>query len=97
MLRINLGVLAFVVSMTAVGVMPSIALAQKVEAAASSPKQAQKAQRVADRKTRRAQTNAELSTLKKNGYNPAKDQTSYPQSIQDAEKRSATAKASSAP
>ena len=40
---------------------------------------------------------AELKDLEKNGYNPAGDQTNYPQNIQNAEKKSAAAKAASAP
>jgi hypothetical protein len=35
----------------------------------------------------RAKKNAELSQLEKNGYNPAGDQTNYPQNLQSAQKR----------
>ncbi|OTP75265.1 DUF4148 domain-containing protein [Caballeronia sp. M23-90] len=74
-----------------------VAMAQTTDTAASTPKQVQKAQRKADRKAARTKKNAELKDLEKNGYNPAGDQTNYPQNIQNAEKKSAAAKAASAP
>ena len=70
-----------------------VAMAQTADTAASAPKQEQKAQRKADRKAARAKKNAELKDLEKNGYNPSGDQTNYPQNIQNAEKKSAAAKA----
>jgi type II secretory pathway pseudopilin PulG len=97
MFRIRFVAVAAVVSITAAGVIPSVAAAQSSGTAASSPRQVQKAQRTAARKSNRAQKNAELSTLKTNGYDPAGDQTNYPQNIQNAEKKSAAAKASSTP
>lgn len=54
---------------------------------APSSKATQKAQRKAERKANRAKKNAELSELKKQGYNPNSNQTTYPQNIQNAEKK----------
>lgn len=53
--------------------------------AASTPKQIRKAQR----KAARAKKNAELKTLEKNGYQPGGDLTSYPQNLQNAERKAA--------
>jgi hypothetical protein len=97
MFRVRFVAVAAVVSIVAAGVMPSVAAAQSAGTAASTPKQVQKAQRKAARKANRAQKNVELSTLKKNGYNSASDQTNYPQNIQNAEQKSAAAKAASTP
>ena len=44
-------------------------------------KQEMKAQKKADSKARRAKKNAEFSKLQKNGYNPAGNQTNYPQNL----------------
>lgn len=55
--------------------------------AVPSTKQEQKAQRKTERKANRAKKNAELSTLEKNGYNPAQDQTNYPQNLESAEQK----------
>ncbi len=52
-------------SATAVDLVLSVAKAQSNEAAASRPRQVQKAQRAAARKADRAQRNAVLSLLKK--------------------------------
>ena len=97
MYRIRMAVLALVVSVATAGMTAPVAMAQTTDTAASTPKQAQKAQRKADRKAARTKKNAELKDLEKNGYNPAGDQTNYPQNIQNAEKKSAAAKAASAP
>jgi hypothetical protein len=51
--------------------------------AASTPKQIRKAQR----KAARTKKNAELKTLEKNGYQPGADLTSYPQNLQNAERK----------
>ena len=50
-----------------------------------TPKQAQKAQRKADRKAAREKNSAELSKLEKNGYNPADDRNDYPDNLRKAE------------
>lgn len=60
-------------------------------------KQEMKAQKKADRKARRAKKNAELSKLEKNGYNPAGDQTNYPQNLQNAQQKAAGQKPTNAP
>ena len=97
MYRIRIAALALVVSVATAGMTAPVAMAQTTDTAASTPKQVQKAQRKADRKAARTKKNAELKDLEKNGYNPAGDQTNYPQNIQNAEKKSAAAKAASAP
>ncbi|AME26773.1 hypothetical protein AX768_23825 [Burkholderia sp. PAMC 28687] len=97
MYRIRMAALALVVSVATAGMTAPVAMAQTTDTAASTPKQVQKAQRKADRKAARTKKNAELKDLEKNGYNPAGDQTNYPQNIQNAEKKSAAAKAASAP
>jgi hypothetical protein len=51
--------------------------------AAPTSKQAKKAQH----KAARAKKNAELKDLEKNGYNPAGEQNTYPQNIQNAQKK----------
>ncbi|WP_350029223.1 DUF4148 domain-containing protein [Caballeronia sp. AZ10_KS36] len=53
------------------------------DAGASTPKQIKKA----ERKAARAKKNAELKDLEKNGYNPAGEQTDYPQNLQNAQRR----------
>jgi hypothetical protein len=60
-----------------------VASAQAQDAGASTPKEVKKAQR----KEARAKKNAELSQLEKNGYNPAGEQTNYPQNLQNAQKK----------
>jgi Flp pilus assembly protein TadB len=70
------------------------------DASASAPamsKQQQKAQKKADRQARRAKKNAELSKLEKNGYNPAGNQTNYPQNLQNAQQKAAGQKPTNAP
>ncbi|RKE37205.1 uncharacterized protein DUF4148 [Paraburkholderia sp. BL23I1N1] len=71
---------------------PTIAFAQDGSSgptisANSATKQSQNAQRKAERKANRAQKNAELGQLEKHGYNPAKDQTTYPQDLHNAQKK----------
>lgn len=78
----------------------SQAHATTVDAGASGDamsKQELKAQKKADRKAHRAKKNAELSTLEKNGYNPAGNQTNYPQNLQNAQQKAAGQKPTNAP
>jgi hypothetical protein len=49
--------------------------------------QAQSDTRKAGRKANRAQKNAELDKLEKNGYKPTANQSNYPDNIQNAEKK----------
>jgi hypothetical protein len=56
------------------------------EASATTPAQ-QRAAKKAARKANRAQKNAELQKLEKNGYNPSASQNDYPEDIQKAEKK----------
>jgi hypothetical protein len=59
-----------------------------------------KAQKKAEKKARRAKKNAELSTLEKNGYSPAGNQSNYPENLQKAQQKAAgqqPSKAASAP
>lgn len=58
--------------------------------AASTPKEIRKA----ERKAARTRNHEELSTLKKNGYDPD-DESSYPNNLQHAEKKADAASASS--
>lgn len=58
-------------------------------ASASTPKQVRKAKR----KMARARKNAELSSLKKNGFSPGGDQENYPSNIQSAERKMQASKA----
>lgn len=60
-------------------------------------KQELKAQKKADSKARRAKKNAELSKLEKNGYNPAGNQTNYPQNLQNAQQKAAGQKPTNSP
>ncbi|MGF6568636.1 Flp pilus assembly protein TadB [Paraburkholderia sp. GAS333] len=60
-------------------------------------KQELKAQKKADRKARRATKNAELNKLEKNGYNPAGNQSNYPQNLQNAQQKAAGQKPTNAP
>jgi Ni/Co efflux regulator RcnB len=57
--------------------------AQAQDTAASTPKEIKKAQR----KAARDKKNAELKELEKNGYNPAGEQTNYPQNLQNAQSK----------
>src|ERR1700712_227867 len=96
MYRFRMAALALVVSVATAGLTAPVAMAQTADTAASTPKQVQKPQKKADRKAARAKKNAALKDLEKNGYNPSGDQTNYPQNIQNAEKKSAAAKAKAA-
>lgn len=98
MFKIRMAALAVVASVSFAGLAAApAAMAQTTTDAASAPsKAAAKAQRKADRKAARAKKNAELKDLEKNGYQPGGDQLNYPQNIQDAEKKSAAAKAKAA-
>jgi hypothetical protein len=60
-----------------------VAPAVAQDTAASTPKEVKKAQR----KQARAKKNAELNQLEKNGYNPAGEQTNYPQNLQNAQSK----------
>ena len=60
-------------------------------------KQEMKAQKKAESKARRAKKNAELSKLEKNGYNPAGNQSNYPQNLQNAQQKAAGQKPTNAP
>ena len=74
--------------------------AATTDAAASDTgmsKQELKAQKKADSKARRAKKNAELSKLEKNGYNPAGNQTNYPQNLENAQQKAAGQKPTNAP
>lgn len=74
------------------------AAANDVAASDSAPsKQETNAQRKADRKARHATKNAELNKLEKNGYNPAGNQTNYPQNLQNAQQKAAGQKPTNAP
>lgn len=63
----------------------------------SMTKEELKAQKKAEKQARRAKKNAELSTLEKNGYNPAGNQTNYPQNLQNAQQKAAGQKPTNAP
>jgi len=65
----------------AVAAFVAMPVAQAQDTAASTPKQIKKAQR----KEARAKKNAELKQLEQNGYNPAGEQTNYPQNLQNAQ------------
>ncbi|AQH04583.1 hypothetical protein A9R05_37405 (plasmid) [Burkholderia sp. KK1] len=64
-----------------VAALVAVPVAQAQDTAASTPKQIKKA----ERKAARAKKNAELKELEKNGYNPAGEQTNYPQNLQNAQ------------
>ncbi|SAK51142.1 hypothetical protein AWB76_01509 [Caballeronia temeraria] len=66
-----------------VAALVSMPVAQAQDTAASTPKQVKKAQR----KEARAKKNAELKQLEQNGYNPAGEQTNYPQNLQNAQSK----------
>lgn len=55
-----------------------------VAASAAKPTKQQKKQA---RKEARAKKNAELKQLEQNGYNPAGEQTNYPQNLQNAQSK----------
>jgi len=46
-----------------------------------TPRQAQKAQRKADRKAARAKNSVKLNKLEKNGYSPTDDRSDYPDNL----------------
>jgi hypothetical protein len=73
---------ALVLTGAALAALP-VASAFAQDTAASTPKEVKKAQR----KAARAKKNAELSALEKNGYNPNGEQNTYPQNIQNAQKK----------
>ncbi|KXU83933.1 hypothetical protein CI15_25790 [Paraburkholderia monticola] len=98
----QLSVLAVVATMalSLMTVLVVDAHAEGTDADASSAavsKQELKAQKKAESKARRAKKNAELSQLQKNGYNPAGNQTNYPQNLQNAQQKAAGQKPSNAP
>ena len=95
MLTTRVTALAAAASIVIAALTAPVAMAQSTDTAASTPKQVQKAQRKAAHKANRAKKNAELKTLEKNGYQPGSNQNNYPQNVQDAEKKAATAKAAS--
>jgi hypothetical protein len=106
MFRFRIAAMAAVVSLTLAGAGISVAMAQTSDpgAAASStqpPKQVKaqrKATRKADHKAARTKKDAELSTLKKNGYDAtAGHNTNYPQDVQKAQRKAADANAASNP
>ncbi|BAO92198.1 DUF4148 domain-containing protein [Caballeronia cordobensis] len=66
-----------------VAALVAVPAAQAQDTAASTPKQIKKA----ERKAARAKKNAELKELEKNGYNPAGEQTNYPQNLQNAQSK----------
>lgn len=63
-----------------------------LDASKSTAPQSNKMQRKAARKAARVKKNAELGVLEKNGYNPAGDQTNYPDNLQNAEAKMSTQK-----
>jgi hypothetical protein len=77
-----------VVVATSLAVPVTSAFAQEPASSGSTAKKKAKTQR----KAARAKTNAELETLKQNGYNPEGKQTNYPQDLQDAESKANAAK-----
>ena len=95
MLTTRVTALAAAASIVIAALTAPVATAQRTDTAASTPKQVQKAQRKTARKAIRTKKNAELKTLEKNGYQPGSNQNNYPQNVQDAEKKAATAKAAS--
>lgn len=65
--------------------------------AGAMTKQQSKEQKKAEKKARREKKNAELSKLEKNGYNPAGNQTDYPQNLQKAQQKAAGQSPGNAP
>ncbi|SAK88250.1 DUF4148 domain-containing protein [Caballeronia ptereochthonis] len=70
-------------SVAALVTLPVAPAQAQTDSAASTPKQVRKAERTAAR----AKKNAELKQLEQNGYNPAGEQTNYPQNIQNAQSK----------
>jgi hypothetical protein len=83
MLNLRTAPLAVLALSAAALVTLPVASAQAQDSGASTTKEVKKAQR----KQARAKKNAELGQLEKNGYNPAGEQTNYPQNLQNAQKR----------
>lgn len=99
MLKLNTcAALAVLVTSVTLTVPATSAFGQESAAAASTSKEAAKAQRRAARKAARVKKNAEISTLQKNGYNPSgANQNDYPQNVQDAERKARPAAPASVP
>jgi hypothetical protein len=106
MFGFRMAAMATVVSLTLAGAGISVAVAQTADSSASAPsasstqtpKQAKKTQRKATRKAARTKKDAELSTLKKNGYDAtAGHNMNYPQDVQSAQRKAAGANAASNP
>ncbi|WP_213304344.1 hypothetical protein [Paraburkholderia sacchari] len=73
--------------LVSVMLVPAATFAQPMGASEASSSVTSKAQRKAESKARRARKNAELTELKKHGYNAAGSQATYPQNVQNAEAR----------
>jgi hypothetical protein len=85
-------------SLLSLSAMSAHAAASDAGASEGAPsKQEMKAQKKAERKARHAKKNAELNTLEKNGYNPAGNQTNYPQNLQNAQQKANGQKPTNAP
>lgn len=67
--------------------LPAAGFAQPIGTSEASASVTSKAQRKAESQARRARKNAELTELKKHGYNAAGSQATYPQNVQHAEAR----------
>ncbi|WP_179404940.1 DUF4148 domain-containing protein [Burkholderia guangdongensis] len=61
------------------------------KAAKTEARKAARAKRKAERKAARAKNSAELKKLEDNGYNPAVNTPSYPEDLQNAQKKAAGA------
>ncbi|SAK46685.1 hypothetical protein AWB75_00964 [Caballeronia catudaia] len=79
--------LAIVAMSVAALVAAPVAQAQDTAAPAATPASTPKQIKKAERKAARAKKNAELKELEKNGYNPAGEQTDYPQNLQNAQSK----------
>ncbi|AMM17481.1 hypothetical protein AX768_25095 [Burkholderia sp. PAMC 28687] len=90
MSRVRIALITLLASLgIIVGATPD-SFAQSADAASAAQpmsKQAQKAQRKADRKAVRAKNSAELGELEKNGYNPGSDHNEYPEDLQKAQSK----------
>ena len=71
--------------------------ADTVASGSAISKQEMQGQKKAERKARRAKKNAELSSLEKNGYNPAANQVNYPQNMRSAQQNTIGQKTPSVP
>ncbi|MDR5740748.1 MULTISPECIES: DUF4148 domain-containing protein [unclassified Caballeronia] len=83
MLTLRTAPLAVIALSVAALVTVPVTPAQAQDSAASTPKEAKKA----ERKAARAKKNAELKELEQNGYNPSGEQTDYPRNLQNAQQR----------